>query len=232
MKKAIHTALITGAGSGIGQATAQALSSQGAATILLGRDLKKLVATQSTLQSPSELLLCDLTSIDNIEKVGQFFKKNKKTLDLLVNNAGVFSFQSFQEASDEEWVKQWHTNFLGPVRLTKTLLPFFNEGASIINVGSTLGISPIANTGHYSSSKAALQNWTQALALELAPKIRVNAISPGLVQTAMNPNPAHDRQPMQRMGQPSDIADAIVYMAGAEWMTGSIVPLDGGISLL
>jgi len=232
MKKAIQTALVTGAGSGIGQATAQALSNQGIATILLGRDTNKLAATQKTLKSPSELLPCDLTRAEDIEKVAQFFKKNKKTLDLLVNNAGIFSFQSFQETSDEEWVRQWNTNFLGPVRLTRALLPFLNEGASIINVGSTLGISPIAHTGHYSSTKAALQNWTQSLALELAPKIRVNAISPGIVQTAMNPTAVHDRQPMQRMGKPEDIAEAIVYMAGAEWMTGSIVPLDGGISLL
>lgn len=232
MKKSIATALVTGAGSGIGQATAISLSILGATVYLLGRDAKKLEQTASQLKNKSVILICDLNSSDDIQKVATYFQQQKLKLDLLVNNAGVFSFKSFIETPDEEWVRQIQTNLLGPVRLTRALLPYFNEGSSIINVGSTLGTSPIANTGHYSATKAALHNWTQTLALELAPKIRVNCISPGLVQTPINPVAQHDRQPMQRMGQPEDIAEAIVFMAGSEWMTGSIVPLDGGIALL
>ncbi len=232
MKKPIKTALVTGAGSGIGLATAQLLSESGTFVFLLGRDAKKLAQSQSQLKSKSEILICDLNNPSDIQKTADDLKNKNVRLDLLVNNAGIFSYQSFTSTADEEWIRQWTTNFLGPVRLTRALLPLLNDGSSIINVGSTLGGIPVANTSHYSSTKAALHNWSQGLALELAPKIRVNCISPGIIQTAMNPDPRHEMQPMQRMGQPEDIADAIVFMAQSEWMTGSIVPLDGGISIL
>lgn len=232
MKKPIKTALITGAGSGIGLATAKALSELGTITYLLGRDEKKLLQAQSQLKSKSEILICDLSSLEDIQKTAELLKQKNVHFDLLVNNAGIFSFQSFVSTSDDEWIRQWNTNFLGPVRLTRALLPLLNDGSSIINVGSTLGGITVANTSHYSSTKAAIHNWTQGLALELAPKIRVNCISPGIIQTQMNPGDMHSAQPMQRMGQPEDIAEAIVFMAQSEWMTGSIVPLDGGISIL
>jgi NAD(P)-dependent dehydrogenase (short-subunit alcohol dehydrogenase family) len=245
----VREVLITGASSGIGQATAQFFSEKGWFVYLLGRNEKKLLNTQQNLKNKSEILAYDISHSVQCEKLGAHLSKLNSNLTVLVNNAGIYRPNLFVNEKQSDWLEQFETNLFGAVRLTRLVWPQLlkNKGA-VVNVSSTLGIRPIENTGAYSASKAALNSWTQTLALEAGPLgIRVNAICPGLVDTPIHSFHQGDSspqyvelrqkldkmQPLGRMGQPLDIAKAIYFVASEDspWMTGSLVSVDGGISL-
>lgn len=231
--------LVTGAGSGIGQATAQVFSQNGYHVILLGRSLQKLSAVQSQLKGPSEAYSCDIGDLAQVKKtIGHLQQKNVR-LYSVINNAGIFDRRNFAESSDELWRRHFETNLLGPARVARECLSILESPASIVNVSSTLGLRPVAKTAVYSAMKAGLVSMTKTLALEWAPNgIRVNAICPGLVETPIHGpltdearDGFHKSQPLGRMGTPQEIADAILFLATHAWMTGSILSVDGGISL-
>lgn len=247
MKKSV---LITGAGSGIGAATAQEFSRRGYFVFLLGRNRKNLERTAESL-TDFQIVSCDLqdpleiqTTVDQILQHPQ-----GKNLEVLVNNAGIFKTHTTLEGSDELWLDQFKVNLLGPVRLTRALWTHFEKQGkgSILNVSSTLGLKPTANTSAYSASKAALLNWTMALAEEGGPKgIRANSVSPGFVDTpihAFHSLKGEDKentlkslgslQPLGRIGTPEEIAKAIVFLGSDDspWTTGANLNVDGGIHL-
>lgn len=242
------TAIVTGAGSGIGAATARRLSADGFAIVLVGRDAKKLAAVAKSLVTPHVTAAADLNNPDAGERILSALNSpdlGGYPLQALVNNAAVFHRLSFAESPDAVWRDQIETNLLAPVRLIRATLPHFGEGGVIVNVSSTLGLRPIPNTIAYSASKAALNNLTQGLALELAPRIRVCGVCPGLIDTPIHPfhrdavgserrKNADSAQPMQRMGTPEEVAAIISYLTSPEatWVTGSLHVIDGGISLL
>lgn len=247
MKKA---ALITGAGSGIGKATALEFARQGYFVYLMGRDKDKLESTALECRAGASLLACDLTHEAQVEKrVAEMIENPLYRLEVLINNAGIFKTHSFLEGDDQTWREQFEVNLLAPVRLTRFLVPYFlkHRKGSIVNVSSTLGIRPTANTGAYSSVKAAMVNWTQSLALELGPSgVRVNCLCPGIVDT-----PIHDfhhqaaeaksaalesmqaLQPLRRIGTTAEIAKSLYFLASDEsaWTTGAVLNVDGGIHL-
>jgi len=240
--------VVTGASSGIGAAITREFSTQGWKVHLVARDAAKLAAVQKSLSGPSETYCCDLSSSEKISALADDLKKRGASVSALVNNAGVYRPASFAGESADNW--DWHfaTNLFGPVRLTRLLWKDLvkNKGA-VTNVSSTLGMRPIPNTAAYSASKAALDNWTQSLALEGGPLgVRANVVSPGLVDTPIHgfhkSEKAPDKevratlqrlQPLGRMGEPEDIARAVYFLSseGASWMTGAIVPVDGGVIL-
>lgn len=239
--------LITGAGSGIGLATAQYFSSQGWMVYLLGRGHDKLQAAQKTLKNKSVLLPCDLSKSKDIESLKEKLHLAKSRIDVLVNNAGIYNPAHFWQETESSWQDHFETNLFGAVRLTRLLWQQLLETkGAITNVSSTLGLRPIENTGAYSASKAALNSWTQTLALEAGPLgVRVNAICPGLVDTPIHffhnsEKSEHQSlrqkldkmQPLQRMGAPEDIARAIYFISSeSPWTTGALLPVDGGVSL-
>ncbi|MCO5114483.1 MAG: SDR family oxidoreductase [Bdellovibrionaceae bacterium] len=243
-------AIITGASSGIGHAIAQALHPLGYHLVLLGRNTERLKSVSTSLPG-SEYYQCDLDDVDQVTKIssslaGSFKDKNFNRV-VLVNNAGVVSRMPFSENSMEEWQRQFQVNLFSPAILTQGLLPFLKDQkeARIINISSSLGLRPIPNTSIYSASKAALNSLTQALALELAPlKIPVNAICPGIVETPIQEfyqtedaklrEQLNAAQPIGRIGQPEDIAKVVCFYAenASEWITGTLVPVDGGILLV
>lgn len=242
------TAIITGAGSGIGAATARRLSADGFATILVGRNPQKLEFVRKTLLRPSLAIAVDITDREAPAQITAALQSSEVAaypLQALVNNAAVFHRLSFSATSEEIWRAEIETNLLAPVRLIQATVGLFHEGGVIINVSSTLGIRPIANTSAYSATKAALNNLTQSLALELAPRLRVCGVCPGLIDTPIHAfhsdsdetedrRLAHRAQPMARMGRPEEVAATISFLAGPEslWTTGSLHVVDGGISLL
>lgn len=242
------TAVITGAGSGIGAATARRLSADGFAILLVGRSRNKLERVAETLVTPRLICATDVTSKEAPETIVsalQSVELGPYPLQALVNNAAIFHRLSFTATSEQMWREELETNLLAPVRLIQTMLPVFGEDGVIINVSSTLGIRPIANTSAYSAAKAGLNALTQCLALELAPRIRVCGVCPGLIDTPIhafhtenesseNRKLAHRSQPMARMGRPEEIAAMISFLSGPEsnWTTGSLHTVDGGISLL
>ncbi len=243
-------AIVTGASSGIGHAIAQALHPLGYHLVLLGRNTERLKSVSMSLPG-SEYYQCDLDDVDQVTKISSSlassFKDKNFNRVILVNNAGIVSRMPFSENSMEEWQKKFQVNLFSPAIFTQGLLPFLKDQkeARIINISSSLGLRPIPNTSIYSASKAALNSLTQALALELAPlKIPVNAICPGIVETPIQEfyqtqdaklrEQLNAAQPIGRIGQPEDIAKVVCFYAenASEWITGTLVPVDGGILLV
>ncbi len=240
--------LITGAGSGIGRACAHVFSKNDDRVFLVGRDETKLLTVQKELQGQSIVVAADISKESGIEALQEILTTSGANIEVLVNNAGVYKMAGFLEETVEDWHWHFHTNLFAAVRLTQVLWPHLqkNRGA-VINVSSTLGLRSIANTGAYSASKAAMNSWTQTLALEAgAHGVRVNAICPGPVDTPIHsyhnstdPEMMALRKrldklsPLGRLGEPEDIASAVFYAASpqAQWMTGSLIPVDGGVVL-
>lgn len=247
MKKA---ALITGASSGIGAATAIEFSKNGYFVYLMGRNKERLEKTALQCRSGASILSCDITDVAALSKrINEALQTKIHKIEVLVNNAGIYENHSTETGSDEIWLRQYEVNVLGPVRLVRAFFPYFKKqgGGSIVNVASTLGLRPQGPTSAYSATKAALVNWTQSLALEGgADKIRANCVCPGIIDTPIHSfhqleiekknqvlGQMNPLQPLGRIGSPEEIAKAI-YFLGSElssWTTGAILSVDGGINL-
>lgn len=242
------SALITGGGTGIGRAIAEKFLKNGYRVVLIGRRAQPLQEMARRLPEDVLAAPCDITKPDDVRKIFAFLKSDETfglSLKVLVNNAGIFERKSFQESDDVFWSKMFETNLLGSVRITRACLPLLkpNKGV-IVNVSSTLGMRPSAETTAYSALKAAMNNWTQGLALETAPfGVRVNCVCPGIVDTPIHgfhESSEEDKlkslgslQPLGRIGKPDDIAHAVWALTGpgSEWTTGAVLAVDGGISL-
>ncbi len=241
MKKVI----VTGASSGIGQAIATRFSQNQWAVLMIARNEEKLAALKKALPN-SDYLICDLTEPTAITDLADSL--NKGPVDALINNAGIYTSQSVDDDEDSTWDQHYQTNLMSAVRLTRICWPKLKVSQGcVLNISSTLGIRPIPNTAAYSALKAAMNNWTQSLALEGAPLgIRSNALCPGLVDTPIhsfvNSDSPEDKeiyqtvqslQPLGRTGKPEDIATMAYHLCQdeARWITGTLLNIDGGILL-
>ena len=250
MKKAV---LITGASSGIGAATAKLFSQHGYFAYLLGRNEEHLTEVAIQCQHGASLLRCDLNSEASVIKYTQhLFERPDTDLQILINNAGIFERTNHTSdgGSLSTWRKQFDTNLFSAINITEKILPLFmqKKKGSIVNVSSTLGLKPSADTAAYSASKAAMINWTQSLAQELGPlQIRVNCVAPGIVDTPIHSfhhlktedkqnvlNQLSPLQPLQRIGNVDEIAQAIYFLGSEQssWTTGAVLAVDGGINLV
>ncbi len=248
MKKA---ALITGASSGIGAAAAIEFAKNGYFVYLMGRNKERLQEVALKCRSGASIMSCDMTDTQALDKrLNEMLTTKIHRIEVVVNNAGIFDRHSTEEGTDEIWEKEFTVNLLGPVRITRAFFPYFKEqgGGQIVNVSSTLGLRPQGPTSSYSAVKAAMVNWTSSLAIEGGPfKIRANCVCPGIVDTpihgfhtleadkkALTVDGMKDLQPLGRIGTPDDIAKAIYFLGSdnSSWVTGAILPVDGGINLL
>ncbi len=243
MKKA---ALITGASSGIGAATALEFAKNGYFVYLMGRDKDRLAEVAIQCRGGASLLTCDLNDSKALDKrLNELISTNIHRVEVVVNNAGIFKTHSTEDGSDEIWMQHFQTNMLAPVRIVRALFPYFKShgGGSIVNVASTLGLRPQGPTSAYSALKAAMVNWTQNLALEGAAfQIRANCVCPGLVDTPLHSfeklekaamDKMNSMQPLGRVGTPEDIARSIYFLGSdsSSWTTGGVLAVDGGINL-
>ncbi len=235
-------ALVTGASSGIGRETAITLAKNGASVIInhnLDDESANSVLKECDKYSSENIVIrTDITKDSEVKKMFSLIKKKYSKLDILVNNAGIFDV-SDGVVNLESFQNIWETNFLGHVRIIKYCLEIMNSG-KIVNVSSIHG-----RLGHgrpsaaaYSSLKAALDNYTKNLAKNLAPKILVNAVAPGKVLTPMWGNLSKDEEKelardhlIKRFIQPSEIAEAILFLLKNDAMCGEILTIDGGMSL-
>jgi glucose 1-dehydrogenase len=241
---ASRVALVTGASSGMGARIAAALAESGAAVALGGRNEARLGAVASEIErvgGKCHTIAADLeedsAASAMVEKVVQRFGR----LDVLVCCAGVLEIGLLEETSLETLDRQWRVNVRAPFALSQAAIPHLRcGGGSIVYFISPAGQIGQAYAGAYGMSKAALAQLTRTLAVELASAgVRVNAISPGWIQTPMNAELRQDPMVVQlalattpagRLGSPDDIAPAVLFLVSdaADYITGAILPVSGG----
>ncbi len=237
------TAVITGAGSGIGFAVAEAFVREGTNVVLNGRTEDKLNRAASQLGQPSQLAIVagDVTKTETADRIVNATVDRFGQIDVLVNNAGTFHTKPFTEYTVEEL-----DSFLGYLRGTFVLsqaavrqMRKQGDGGAIVNIGTILvsnGVNGVPSSAPI-AAKGGITALTKNLSVELATdNIRINAVAPGIVPTALYGDLSdeqleslHGMQPLGRYGTPKDIADAVLYLANATWVTGVILPVDGGV---
>ena len=233
------TILVTGASSGIGQATALLCAKMGAKVILTGRNRERLQQTAESLPGDDHLMICaDLTRMDERERLCE----DTPLLDGIVHCAGNGHRKPCKAISSDDIMTVMEANFNTAVLLQARLLTLrkINKSASIIFVSSRAAETPAIANAVYSASKGALKSYAKCLSLELAPRgIRVNCICPAVVLTPLILESGVDEEqlkeeqakyPLKRYGQPEDIANLAVFLLSdaASWMTGSCIDITGG----
>lgn len=241
-------ALVTGASRGIGQATALELVMSGAeGVVITSRKLDNLEQSRADLisagASPDRLhtIVARADSEDDAEMAVRGTIERFGGCDILVNNAGTNPAAGPLVSVDLGAVdKTWAVNQRGPLLWCQQAVRHWmaDHGGAIVNVASVGGLRPAPVIGAYNISKAALIHMTYQLASELAPAIRVNAVAPGVVKTRLSGSlwqgieeQAAAGHPLGRLGEPTDVARAILFLASdaASWITGVVLPVDGGV---
>ncbi len=240
------TAIVTGAGSGIGRACAIALAREGAKVVLVGRRKERLEETAREIGTSTLVLSADVSRKDEIGRVVEQTVGQFGSVNVLLNNAGVLHIGTAEQITEEQWEQTFNVNVRGLWLLSRAVLPHMRNagGGSIINMASVLGINGARNRASYAPSKGAVVLLTKCMAIDHGHEhIRVNAICPSFIETELTaavvskaPNPDTVRSeriavhPSGRLGQPEDIAGLAVYLASDEssWVTGSVFPVDGG----
>lgn len=237
------TAVVTGSSSGIGLAVAEAFVREGFNVVLNGRNKDKLDNAAAQIGSPDQLSIItgDVTNPEAADQIVNKAVERFGQIDILVNNAGTFSSKPFTEYTIEEL-----DTFLGYLRGTFVLtqsavrqMQKQGNGGSIVNIGTVLasnGVHGLPSSAPI-ASKGGVMALTKNLSVELAAdNIRINAVAPGVVPTPLygelsdeQLNALNDMQPLGRYGKTKDIADAVLYLAKATWITGVILPVDGGV---
>lgn len=239
-------ALVTGAASGIGRATARRLAEAGAQVILADRDADGLRAAMAELPGGGHCsVVLDVTDEAGWASVALMLAGEPGYLDVLVNNAGFGVFRSIADTTLDHWRAVMAVNLDGVFLACRALLPLLEKaphGAAIVNMSSIRGIAGGANATSYCAAKGGVRLFTKALALECADlrnNVRVNSIHPGHILTPLTAG-AHDDPavharlmadtPMGRLGTPEEIADAILFLASdaSRYMTGAELVIDGG----
>lgn len=249
-------AIVTGAGSGIGEATAKKMASEGAKVVLVGRTLEKLERVAKEINDEEGVgtaysFSADVTNEEDVRQLVEYTRNNVGEITLLVNNAGRSDHANIQNTSFETWKAIQEVNndsvFLVSKIVGEAMIEAAeenpNENRSIVNVASLSGHKPGAMIPDYSAAKAAVLNFTKALAFEYSrSNIRVNSVSPGFIETPMTETSLENERfqkaverntTMGRVGRPEEIANAISFLLSedASYVTGTDLLVDGGFLL-
>lgn len=250
----VRRAMVTGASRGIGRATAEAMIARGDRVAVIGRDDAALIELARIDPSRVTAVVGDLTDGSQRDAMVRRAHDALGGLDTAVFAAGVAEHQPFKALQESTLRRTFEVNVIAPTLLARDAAKVMESGVMLF-VASTLAHRPAKTTAAYAASKGALLALMRSLALELAPSIRVGAVSPGLVDTAMtrqlrlgpgesSPTGAELREridqqlldmaalhPLGRMGRVEDAASAILHLIDAPWSTGSELTIDGGLSL-
>lgn len=241
------TALVTGAGGGIGKAVALYFAAEGARVAVL--DLHQDAAQQTCAEIKQQggaamALAADVGDPAAVKRGIEDVARQMGTLHILVNNAGIAGRKMFAQMTAADWQRVWDVNLNGALHCIRGALPLLKrQGGSIINIASVEVFSHSRKLSAYSASKGALASLSRTLAVELAPdKITVNYICPGFIRTEMT-RPYWQRwlfrryilrvTPLGRMGEPEDVAKVAAFLASsaADFVTGQGIVVDGGLTL-
>lgn len=240
----MKTVLVTGGTKGIGKAVALEFLKQGCEVVLnYGSDERTALATQEEFNMLGYCPVLMRADVSDEAQVREMFKEYFSIydkLDVLVNNAGISLVRVIQDTSLADWNKIFAVNMSGAFLCSKAVVDRMigNGGGCIINISSIWGEVGASCEVAYSASKGALIAFTKALAKELAPsKVRVNCVSPGVIDTQMNADlTGEDMEqlisqiPIGRIGYPEDVAKACIYLAEADYVTGEVLSVGGGFS--
>jgi NAD(P)-dependent dehydrogenase (short-subunit alcohol dehydrogenase family) len=234
------TAIVTGAGSGIGLEVARKLSDQGAK--VFGFDLRA-----GEMGALATFIECDIANPESVKKAFAEFTNQSKTLDILINNAGIGAIGTVEQATEEEWQRVFNVNVFGTGRMSAAAMPLLKASAkaAIVNTCSLVATAGVPNRAVYGASKGAIYALTLAMAVDgLADGVRVNCVNPGTADTpwiknllskAADPDKEYvalqARQPIGRLVSPVEVASAIVFLANPAQAstTGTALAVDGGV---
>ncbi|MDK3019271.1 3-oxoacyl-[acyl-carrier-protein] reductase [Pseudodonghicola flavimaris] len=238
------TALITGASGGIGGEIAKALHGAGATVGLSGTREAPLQELAAELGERAVVLPCNLSDPAAVEALPKQAAEAMGGVDILVNNAGITRDNLFMRMSDDEWQSVLDVNLTAAMKLSKGVLRGMMKArwGRIVNITSVVGATGNPGQGNYAAAKAGLVGMSKSLAYEVASRgITVNAVAPGFIATAMT-DKLNDEQkakinaqiPAGRMGQPEEIAAAVLYLASPEaaYVTGATLHVNGGMAML
>lgn len=234
--------VITGGSSGFGLETAKLLVNEGARVLITGRTQATLDSAREQLGSNAVAVVSDAASLKDIDALADRIKAEFGTIDALFVNAGVTRFVPFESMNEEVYDELLTINAKGPYFTVQKLAPLLSEGSGVVLTTSVANVLGIPMISAYAASKAALRSMTRSLARELLPrKIRVNAVSPGPIDTGIldrsMPKEAAEQtkaqmsqeNPMLRFGNPLEVAKAVAFLAfDATYTTGAELPVDGG----
>ena len=231
--------VITGGSRGIGEACVRLFSSKGYKVFFtyLNNEDKAL---EICAQTGAKCYKCDVSSFKEMSAVAEEIKKDC-TIDIIVNNAGISQIKMFQDITEQDWDNMFNINIKGMFITVKAFVEDMinSKRGRIINISSMWGEEGASCKVHYSSSKAAVIGFTKALAKELGPSgICVNCIAPGVIETEMNAHLSPDdmaalceETPLGRIGKPEDVADAALFFATADFITGETLSVGGGFGM-
>jgi NAD(P)-dependent dehydrogenase (short-subunit alcohol dehydrogenase family) len=246
MNSTNKTVIITGGASGLGLAATRKFVGSGFKTIIIGRNEANLAAVCKELGQLCDYKVCDLGNLKSIPPLVTELVKEFRSIDILVNNAGINQKKPFTEVSDEDFEQIILTNLTSVFVLSREVgkVMLKQKNGCIINISSMAAQYGIPGVIAYTAAKSGIEGMTKAMAVELSPGgIRVNCVAPGFIETKMSAKALDDdpqrkqkvlsRTPMGKLGLPDDIAEAIYYLSSdaAKYLTGVILPVDGGNSI-
>ncbi len=248
--------IVTGATRGIGRATAHAILERGGQVIAVGRNPDLLEELRGQEKARVRIVEADLAQLESLPSIANQAVDAFGGVDGLVNSAGMAVHERVGTIQLQSLEAQLRLNLMAPLLLSQLIAEHLRaRGGAIVNVSSTLSERVAAGTAAYAATKAGLNAATKALALELAPSVRVNAVLPGAVDTDMIRAPRlhageaapvgeklearvaaqlealRSRHPIGRLGRPEEVATVIVGLLDHPWQTGSLVTIDGGLSI-
>ncbi|TCS63790.1 3-oxoacyl-ACP reductase FabG [Primorskyibacter sedentarius] len=237
-------ALVTGASGGIGGEIARVLHAAGATVGLSGTRTEPLEALAAELGERAHVLPCNLSDFAAVDALPKQAIEAMGSLDILVNNAGITRDNLFMRMSDDEWQSVIDVNLTSTFKLCKGVLRGMMKArwGRIINISSVVGATGNPGQGNYAAAKAGVVGMSKSLAYEVASRgITVNAVAPGFITTAMTDKLTDDQKaaimtqiPAGRMGDPAEIAAAVLYLAAPEaaYVTGTTLHVNGGMAML
>lgn len=242
------TAVVSGASGDVGRALCRALVAEGADVVGLdvaaegGTELERELRDAGANYTFSKV---DVTDPDAVASFGEEAAGITPSLDILINNAGVLGLWPLAATSLDDWDRVQATNLRGAFLLTRALMPLLGEGGAIVNMSSSAALRAEPGMAGYAASKAGLIAFSKAIAAELAPRVRVNVVCPGPLDTAM-PRRFLEGHPdadaimagmananmLKRLGRPDDVVPLCLFLASdeARFITGAAIPVDGGMS--
>ncbi|XP_074085094.1 3-oxoacyl-[acyl-carrier-protein] reductase [Macrotis lagotis] len=231
--------VVFGGSRGIGKAVAQLMARKGYRLAIAGRDLEAARAAARELGGNHLALCCDVAKEQDVQNAFEEMEKNLGRVNFLVNAAGINRDALLLRTKTEDMVSQLHTNLLGSMLTCKAALKNMiqQQGGSIVNIGSIIGLKGNPGQCVYSASKGGLVGFSRSLAKEVGrKKIRVNVIAPGFIHTdmtkGMNKEELKKNIPLGRFGEPIDVAHAVVFLLESPYITGHVLVVDGGLQLV